>query len=447
MSLFNDAMFYHIYPLGLCGAPKRNDFSKAVVNRLDYLHNWIEQAASLHLNAIYLGPLFESTAHGYDTADYFQVDRRLGTQADLLRLISTIKAQGMRVIFDGVFNHVGRDFWAFRDVQMNGRDSAYVDWFDHLNFEQRSPYGDGFSYQGWAGHFDLVKLNLRNPQVQQHLFDAVRYWVETYAIDGLRLDAADVLDHDFIRALATTCRSLKPDFWLMGEVVHGDYRRWANAELLDATTNYECYKGLYSSHVDANYFEIAYSLNRQFGAEGRYRDLRLYSFADNHDVNRVASSLSQAEHLYPLYLILFTMPGIPSIYYGSEWGISGKRSRESDEALRPMLDLKDIDAFPNRDLAHAIRQFAVVRAALPALRHGDYQQLHVNHEQLAFARSTPEQTVVVVVNASNKKQTLTLKLPQGSRLVDQLNQDCFPIADGRAAVTVYPHWGGVLVVE
>jgi cyclomaltodextrinase / maltogenic alpha-amylase / neopullulanase len=444
-----DAMFYHIYPLGFCGAPRRNDFSAPTAPRLEQLYPWLDHIQTLNLNAVYLGPVFESTAHGYDTADYFQVDRRLGNWHMLRTLIQTMKARGLRVILDGVFNHVGRDFWAFRDVLAQGSASSYADWFYQLNFGGRSPYGDPFSYTGWAGHYDLVKLNLNNPAVRSYLFEAVSLWQRELAIDGLRLDAADHLDPTFVWALASHCRANNPDFWLMGEVVHGDYNRWANPEMLDATTNYEAYKGLYSSHVDVNYFEIAYSLNRQFGTHGIYRDLLLYNFADNHDVNRVASQLTTANHLYPLYLLLFTMPGVPSIYYGSEWGIAGKRSAHSDEALRPCIALDEtLKTLPNYPLEQAIRRFAALRTGLPALRRGEYCQLHVAHEQLAFARSTAEQTVIVALNAAATPVTLRLtNLPAGKHLIDHLNQRVFPLHHDCADVTLYPHWGSVLTVE
>ncbi|MFY0574859.1 alpha-amylase family glycosyl hydrolase [Cystobacter fuscus] len=275
------------------------------------------------MNALYLGPVFESSSHGYDTADYSKVDRRLGTNADLSRLVAAMRAAGIRVILDGVFHHVGRDFWAFRDVQVHGERSRYRDWFSGLQFGKRSPYGDAFSYDGWSGHYNLVKLNLQNAEVRAHLFGVVEQWISEFGIEGLRLDVAEVMDVSFLRDLAAFCRRLRPDFWLLGEAIHGDYRRLGNPETLDSVTNYECYKGLYSSLNDRNYFEIAYSLQRQFGENGIYRDLLLYNFVDNHDVNRIASTLKDPAHLLPLHLMLFTIPGVPSIYYGSEWGQEG----------------------------------------------------------------------------------------------------------------------------
>jgi cyclomaltodextrinase len=351
-----DAIFYHIYPLGACGAPPMNDFAAPSVSRLAQLFDWIPHWAGLGINALYLGPVFESTAHGYDTADYGRVDRRLGDNALLKDLVAALHDAGIRVVLDGVFNHVGRDFWAFADVLRHGANSAYCDWFAGLRFDRHSPYGDPFTYDTWDGAYDLVKLNLANPDVRRHLLTATAQWISEFGIDGLRLDAADVMDVDFLGELARFCRIRRADFWLMGEIVHGDYRQVANASTLDAATNYECYKGLYSSHNDRNYFEIAASLQRQFGPGGLYEGLPLYAFADNHDVDRIASRLQHPAHLYPLHLLLFTMPGVPSIYYGSEWGVTGAKAHGGDPALRPAIVSPDGIQRPHPDLADALRR-------------------------------------------------------------------------------------------
>jgi cyclomaltodextrinase / maltogenic alpha-amylase / neopullulanase len=440
-----NTIFYHIYPLGFTGAPHQNDFSSNAVPRLEKIYSWLDHIQYLGANALYLGPLFESTAHGYDTADYFHVDRRLGTRGTLAQLSDELHRRGMRLILDGVFNHVGRDFWAFRDVLQQGRSSAYVDWF-YLDFSQPGPKGDPFTYQTWAGHYSLVKLNLHNPDVRRHLFEAVEMWVHEFDIDGLRLDAADAVDLDFLKALSAFGRSLRPDFWLVGEIIHGDYRQWANPDTLDSVTNYEVYKSLYSSHVDRNYFELAYALNRQFGAGGIYRGLPLYTFADNHDVDRVASSLRDARHLYPLHILLFTMPGVPSIYYGSEWGISGARTPFNDRMLRPALGLSEMNAAnPHPDLPGVIHHLAQIHKSSQALSFGDYEQLQVNSEQFAFMRQAGRERILVAVNASNEPAAFHLPLPGASRLVDHLNSgEEFEVQGGQASFLVAAGWGRVL---
>jgi glycosidase len=437
--------------MGFCGAPARNDFQSSPTPRLEKVSAWIPHLQALGINAVYLGPLFESSAHGYDTADYYHVDRRLGDDATLGRVCAELHRAGMRVILDGVFNHVGRDFWAFRDVQQKGRASPYCGWFRGLDFSRRSPYGDPFAYQGWNGYYDLVKLELGNPDLRRHLFDAIRTWVRDFGIDGLRLDVADCLDPDFMKELRVVTRSLRPDFWLIGEVVHGNYRRWVNPETLDSVTNYECYKGLYSSLADRNNFEMAYALNRQFGPDGLYRGLPLYNFADNHDVDRVASRLKDPAQLYPLYCLLFGMPGVPSIYYGSEWGLTGQRRPGDDSPLRPCLDLTTAAAAaPHPDLPRAIARLAAARKSSPALMVGDYRQLQVSAEQLAFLRRAEGESVVVAVNAAAAPLQLELSLPvHAARAVDLLNPgESFPVRDGRLAVDpLPPRWARWLRLE
>lgn len=441
-----DAFLYHLYPLGALGAPARNDFTSPPVSRLDGLHAWVESAAALGANVLYLGPVFESTAHGYDTADYFNVDRRLGDTAALAGVSEALHRRGMRLLLDGVFHHVGRDFWAFRDVRASPHGSPYRDWF-FLDHSGQSPYGDPFRYEGWRGHDDLVKLNVRHPDVKQHLFDAVRSWSENFSIDGLRLDVADVLDLEFQRELARFGRSLRPDFRLLGEVIHGDYRRWAGPGALDSVTNYELYKGLYSSHNDRNYFELAYSLNREFGPQGMYRGLSLCTFADNHDVDRIASRMRDPSELYPLHILLFTSPGFPAIYYGSEWGVLGRKDA-GDAALRPALTpnaAAESGAHP--ELRRCIQRLAAIRHALPALRHGDYRELSIAHRLFAFERASGNERVAVAVNAAEHPAELRLRLPHAGsgELIDVLDGDRkFAVQAGSTTLDVPPRWGRIL---
>ncbi|MEK6481365.1 alpha-amylase family glycosyl hydrolase [Catalinimonas sp. 4WD22] len=447
----HEAVFYHIYPLGFCGAPEKNDFTSLAVNRLDKIYDWISHLKNLGINALYLGPLFESGEHGYDTADYYKVDRRLGTNESLAQIVKALHENGIRVILDGVFHHVGRDFWAFRDVLEHGENSRYRDWFTGLSFEGESPYGDPFQYEAWNGHYSLVKLNLHHSEVRDHIFHAIKFWVEQYDIDGLRLDVAEDIDIDFLKALSSFRDQMNPDFWLMGEVIHGDYNQWANVKTLDATTNYEVYKGLYSSHVDANYFEIAHSLKRQFDDPGMYKGLPLYNFADNHDVDRIASTLTNQQHLYPLYTLLFSIPGVPSIYYGSEWGWEGKKVNGNDAPLRPDIELTMVkQESPHPDLAQTISELAHIRKTSSALKYGNYKQIHVDHEQLAFVRKSDDETILVMVNAADEKVSVDLKLPElkGRTLVDLLNpEEKFTVQPKTTSLPIYPHWGRIMKVE
>ena len=366
MSWYNEAIFYHIYPLGLTGAPKENDYGTPV-HRLNTLLPWIDHIKEIGCTALYIGPLFESVGHGYETTDYKKLDSRLGTNEDLTNFVKACHDKGIRVIFDGVSNHTGRDFFAFKDIQKNRENSPYVNWYCNVNFGGNTEYNDGFSYENWGGYNLLVKLNQRNPEVQNYICDVIRFWVSEFDIDGIRLDAADVLDFDFMRVLRHTADEVKKDFWLMGEVIHGDYSRWVNGQTLHSVTNYALHKALYSGHNDHNYFEIAHTVKylQNMG------DLDLYNFVDNHDVERIHTKLQNKAHFAPVHVLLYTLPGVPSIYYGSEFGIDGKKEKFSDASLRPALDLKDYaDAVTKNPCTALIAALGKVRQGTPALSYG-----------------------------------------------------------------------------
>ena len=395
---FDRANVYQIYPLGLCGAPEYND--GVCEHRILKLLDWVEHIKALSMTCVLLNPVFESDKHGYDTRDYFRVDCRLGTNEDLKKVCDAFHAAGIRVMLDGVFNHVGRGFWAFEDVRQKKWDSPYKDWF-HLSFDGNTEYNDGFWYEGWEGHNELVKLNLNNPAVVDHLFAAVKSWVEEYGVDGLRLDVAYCLSPEFLAKLRGFTYSLKPEFVLMGETLHGDYNRWMNDHACHSVTNYECYKGLYSSFNSMNMFEIGHSLNRQFGPEQwtLYKGKHLLAFLDNHDVERVASILTNPAHIRPAYGLLFGMPGTPAVYYGSEWGQTG-RKRDGDAALRPALDGPQ-----KNELTEWVAALAAARASGRALCEGDYRTLALTNRQFVFQRAVDGERVIVAVNADGEEYT------------------------------------------
>ena len=389
MPWYNESVFYHIYPLGLSGAPEQNSYGTPE-HRLNRLIPWIAHIREIGCTALYIGPLFESVGHGYETTDYRRLDSRLGTNEDLKAFVKLCHESGVRVILDGVFNHTGRDFFAFRDLRENRERSRFRDWYCRVDFGGNNEYGDGFSYENWGGYNLLPKLNLANPEVREYHRETVRFWVSEFDIDGLRLDAADVLDFTFMRELRELTDGLKPDFWLMGEVIHGDYGRWANERTLHSVTNYHLHKALYSAHNDHNYFEIAHTVKRQM--DMGLRDVRLYSFVDNHDVERIMTKLRCKAHYMPVHVLLYTLPGIPSVYYGSEFGIEGRKERGSDASLRPCLDLEQLKARPNACL-ELISALGRIHQSQPDLVYGDYRELQLTTTAYAFARGELRVTV------------------------------------------------------
>lgn len=438
---YEKGVFYHMYPLGMTGSPKQNQ-EPEVVYRFKELEQWIPHICSLGCNAIYIGPLFESSSHGYDTRDFKLVDRRLGDNDSFKRFVSLCHEQGVKVVVDGVFNHTGREFFAFQDIQKNREQSPYRDWYKGVNFGWGSPMGDSFGYEAWQGHYELPCLNLWNPQVKQYLFDVIRFWIDTFDIDGIRLDCANVLDFGFMKELRSQTDAMKPDFWLMGEVIHGEYSRWVNPEMLHSVTNYELHKSLYSGHNDHNYFEIAHNVRRleQIGRS-------LYTFVDNHDENRIASKLNDPAHLTPVYTLLFTLPGIPSIYYGGEWGIKGQRTRESDADLRPAISISQAPQL-HCPLTDYISRLGHIHAENPEFHNGRYQELLLTNRQYAFARFAQGSAAITVVNNDDNPATLQMPVPlAASEAHDLMNDAVIPVENGRISVTIGGNSGMILKIR
>lgn len=394
-----NSIFYQIYPIGFCGAPVHND--GVCVPRIRKLMDWSEYLQTLGVDSILLNPIFESDNHGYDTRDFKTIDCRLGTNEDFKEVCEDLHKHNVKIVLDGVFNHVGRGFWAFKDVQEKKWDSPYKDWF-HISFDGNSCYNDGFWYEGWEGHFELVKLNLQNPAVVDYLMECVKYWIDEFDIDGLRLDVAYSLDHNFMRRLRSYTQELKLDFALIGEVLFGDYNIIVNDEMLHSCTNYECYKGLYSSFNSMNMFEIAHSLHRQFGSDQWciYRGKHLMTFVDNHDVTRLASILTNKKHIPLAYGLLMGMPGIPCLYYGSEWAEQGEKAPDNDYALRPCFE----EPKPN-ELTEFIKKLIRVRQESDALCNGAYKNVVIQNHQLVFERCSEKERVIVAINAADYPYT------------------------------------------
>lgn len=444
MAWYDEAVFYHIYPLGMTGAPKQNDYG-ITEHRLNTLLPWIFHIKEIGCNALYIGPLFESVGHGYETTDYKKLDTRLGTNEDLINFVAECHKQGIRVILDGVFNHTGRDFFAFQDIKKNRENSPYKDWYCNVNFGGNNEYNDGFSYGNWGGYNLLVKLNQHNPAVRDYICDVIRFWVNEFDIDGIRLDAADVLDFNYMQALRAVANEVKPDFWLMGEVIHGDYIRWVNAGTLHSVTNYHLHKALYSGHNDHNYFEIAHTVKRLYEMGGNRPDgLKLYNFVDNHDVERIYTKLNNKQHFFPTHILMYTLPGVPSIYYGSEFGIEGRKEQFSDDSLRPALSYEDYkDAVKTNNYTKFISALGNLRQTTKALSYGDYSQISLTNQQYAFSRSYNGQTVLVTVNNSDNAVTMNLPVGNATEYVGALSGVKVTANGGTIAVNVKGNFGEI----
>ncbi len=435
---YEKAVFYHMYPLGMTGAPKENNVQQTE-HRFGELSDWLPHLQDIGCTAIYIGPLFESSTHGYDTRDYRLVDRRLGDNEDFKEFVKKAHDLGIRIVVDGVFNHTGREFFAFQDIQRNRENSPYRNWYKGINFGWNSAYNDGFSYESWRNCQNLVNLNLYERAVKDYLFDVIRFWIHEFDIDGIRLDCADCLDFDFMKEMRWITGQEKEDFWLMGEVIHGDYARWANDQMLHSVTNYELHKGLYSGHNDHNYFEIAHTIRREFDENGGiYRGRKLYSFVDNHDVERIITKLNNKDHIRSVYTLLYTLPGIPSIYYGSEFGIEGRKEQGSDDSLRPRLLVEECrknNAHP--ELTAYIRALGELRKDNEILVQGVYRELLLMNRQYAFARILDGRAVIVAVNNDEAPSEIYVPVPVGAaELTDWVTKEKRAVENGKVKVSL-----------
>ena len=444
MAWYDEAIFYHIYPLGMTGAPKQNSYGE-VEHRLNTLIPFISKIRELGCNALYIGPLFESVGHGYETTDYKKLDTRLGTNEDLTNFVKECHNQGIRVILDGVFNHTGRDFFAFRDIRENREASRYKDWYCNVNFYGNNEYNDGFSYDNWGGYNLLAKLNQHNGEVRGYICDVIRFWVEEFDIDGIRLDAADVLDFGYMQELRKVANEVKPDFWLMGEVIHGDYIRWVNGDTLHSVTNYHLHKALYSGHNDHNYFEIAHTVKRLYEMGGNKPDgLKLYNFTDNHDVERIYTKLNNKNHFVPVHILLYTLPGIPSIYYGSEFGIEGQKQRGSDDSLRPEISYEQyVEETQKNDFTKLISRLGKIRKEASALSYGDYKELMLTTGQFAFSRNYNGKSVIMTVNNGDNDAVMNLPAQISSEYIGGISGEIVPVKDGYITVNVKANSGEI----
>ena len=435
---YEEAIFYHIYPLGLTGAPKQNDYRQGE-RRLLKLMPWIDHIQELGFNALYIGPLFESVGHGYETTDYRKLDSRLGSNQDLKAFVKYCHEKGIKVIFDGVFNHTGRDFFAFRDIRENRENSRYLNWYQNVNLWGNNSYDDGFSYDTWGGYDLLTKLNLYEREVIDYHIETVRFWIEEFDIDGIRLDAADVLNFDFMKRLRYETDRMKEDFFLVGEVIHGQYNNWVNDSMLHSVTSYAMHKAFYSSHNDHNYFELAHTVKRDFEMCGRDA-YHLYQFVDNHDVERIASKVSDRRNLYPVFVLLYTLPGIPSVYYGSEFAVEGKKEKYSDDSLRPCLDLEEMKE-KEKFYPQLLKRLADIKKNEKALVYGDYEQLYLSTEVYCFRRGD----VIVVSNNSDK--VISFQLDRKGSYIDALNDEILSAGEGPLKISVQGHDAMILLPQ
>ncbi|NQU36369.1 MAG: alpha-amylase [Actinobacteria bacterium] len=400
-----DAIWWQVFPMGFTGA----DMSGRDRTRrlgLRHIEQWLDYAVELGASGILLGPILESSSHGYDTIDYLRIDPRLGDESDFDSLISAAHSKGMRVLLDGVFNHIGRESVAFQSVLSQGLDSPYAEWF-HLTWPADSVPGTVPEYNAFEGHGDLIELNHDSPAVVKLVADVMDHWLDRGA-DGWRLDAAYAVDPQFWAKVLPGIRRRHPDAYFVGEVIHGDYTDIVKRSGLDAVTQYELWKAIWSSINDANFFELAWSLERHDEYLERFVPL---TFLGNHDVTRIASKLTDERHLPHALVVLATVGGTPSVYYGDEQAFRGVKEERfgGDDEIRP--------AFPDSpdDLAPFGQTHLALYEELIGLRRR-HRWLHAAHtetvqltnERFSYRTSAAGESLEVSLNLTDDPWVIDL---------------------------------------
>ncbi|MBW0105889.1 alpha-amylase family protein [Pseudonocardia sp. KRD291] len=339
-------VWWHAYPLGFVGAePEALPDDAAPIPRLDRFEPWLDYLVDLGCNGLALGPVFASETHGYDTVDFRRIDPRLGDDAAFDRLVRACRPRGIRILLDGVFNHVGRSFPQFRQALTDGPASEAGRWFRWSgdSADARSTGGAPVP-ESFEGHDKLVSLNHDEPAVRAHVADVMTHWLDRGA-DGWRLDAAYQVPSSFWAAVLPAVRERHPDAWFVGEVIHGDYAAVVSESGMDSVTQYELWKSVWSSLNDGNLHELAWNLSRH---EEMLTTFTPLTFVGNHDVTRIASRLENPAHLGHAVAVLMTVGGIPSVYAGDEQAFTGiKEEREhGDDAIRPPFPDTPADLAP-----------------------------------------------------------------------------------------------------
>jgi glycosidase len=424
------AIWWQIYPLGFVGAFPADPPPTADEHRLRRIAEWLDHALELGASGIALGPVFASATHGYDTIDHYAIDPRLGDDSDFDHLVEEARGRGLRVLLDGVFNHVGSEFGRHREALAGGDDS----WF------RKGRNG----FVTFEGHDGLIALNHRNPAVVDYVVDVMLHWLRRGA-DGWRLDAAYAVPDEFWAQVLPRVRSEFPDAWFVGEVIHGDYAGTVSASTFDSVTQYELWKAIWSSLNDANFHELDHALTRHDEFLEVFVPL---TFIGNHDVTRIASRLSDERHVGHALALMLTIGGTPSVYAGDEWAYRGVKEERfgGDDAVRPEFPSRPTESEHLGHDAFRLHQHLIgLRRRHPWLHDARTSALHLTNSQYIYRTSSDEGSLVVALNVDDAplRKTLSEFGIDNGRVVAGSG---VPAEDVTDRLDVEPHGWAVLTV-
>jgi len=390
------AIWWHVYPLGFVGAFPADNPPTSAEHRLTRIVDWLDHAVELGASGIALGPVFASRTHGYDTTDHYRIDPRLGDDADFDRLVDEARRRGLRVLLDGVFNHVGTDFARYR-AAIDSDDSDAANWF----------VGRPGKFRNFEGHGDLITLNHRNPAVVDYVVDVMSHWLGR-GVDGWRLDAAYAVPETFWAEVLPRVRHAHPQAWFVAEVIHGDYAAFIEGSGVDSVTQYELWKAIWSSLNDSNFHELDWAMQRHNGFLDAFAPL---TFVGNHDVTRIASQLLRPEHLGHALVLLFTVGGVPTVYAGDEFAYRGVKEDRAggDDAVRPEFGSTPTDLDDSaRDTLNLHRYLIGLRRRHPWLFEARTAALHLENRVLVYETRHRDDALIVALNLDDSAATLSV---------------------------------------
>ncbi|PZE23900.1 MULTISPECIES: alpha-amylase family protein [unclassified Curtobacterium] len=406
------ALWWHVYPLGFVGAdirppeaPAPSARERPVEHRLGRLEAWLDHVVDLGLNGIALGPVFASSTHGYDTLDHFRVDPRLGDEDDLLRLVATAHDRGVRVLLDGVFNHVGRAHPAFRALEEDGPAAPTAGLF-RVRWDGWRP-GDRVDADVFEGHDQLVALDHGSSATVDLVVDVMTHWLDR-GVDGWRLDAAYAVPPAFWAAVLPRVRERHPDAWFSGEVIHGDAAAVVRASTMDSVTQYELWQGIWHGIADGNCHELAHAIRRHDALLSTFVPS---TFVGNHDVTRITSAVGP-RHLPHALAVLFTVAGVPSVYAGDEYAFRGVKEARvgGDDAVRPAFPPvppapADLDP-EGRDAFRTHQALVAVRRRHPWLHRAHTDIVHLENTAIVLRTAIGTDAVVTALNIGDEAVSL-----------------------------------------
>jgi cyclomaltodextrinase len=427
------AIWWQVYPLGFVGAFPADQPAGAGEHRLRRLADWLDHAIALGASGIALGPIFASRTHGYDTTDHHRIDPRLGDDADFDYLVAEARRRGLRVLLDGVFNHVGVDFPRYREA---ANDEASARWF------RGRPGHCPPSFDTFEGHSELITLNHENPEVIDYTVDVMAHWLRRGA-DGWRLDAAYAVPQQFWASTLSRVREEHPDAWFVGELIHGDYAAVVEAAKFDSATQYELWKAIWSALNDGNFFELDWALQRHNEFLASFAPL---TFIGNHDVTRIASRLERPQHVAHALVILLTIGGVPSVYAGDELGFRGVKEERygGDDAVRPEfrpppieLDARGADVWAlHQYLIGLRRRHAWLHAALTTA-------VRLDNRHYVYETRAGDDALLVALNIDDEPLRLVLS-ELGTTRAEVVAGSAAPPSEVVDTVVVEPHGWRIL---